>query len=318
MARHEGSPWKGLGTVWSKELADHLSSVRMQLLEVLIFLAAFGAVYVAGRELAATFAENPFAFLQLFTTGQDPLPSFVAFLGFFVPLVAISLGFDAINSEHNRRTLSLVLAQPIYRDAFLVGKFLGGLSMLALLLVALWLLTTGLGILVLGIPPNGEEVARGLAFLGVTLLYAGVWLALAMLFSLLFRQPATAALAALGVWIFLMVLWPMIAQLLAEAMRPVNLGLPQEQLAQFELRQLLDRLSPNTLYAESVQPLLHPDVRSLGPVFYGQLQGALMGSPLPLSQSLYLVWPQICALGATVVAVFSVAYLSFQRREIRA
>ena len=139
-----------------------------------------------------------------------------------------------------------------------------------------------------------------------------------MLFSLLFRHPAPAALAALGVWIFLLVLWPMIAQLLAEVLRPINLGLPQEQLAQFQLRQLLDRLSPNTLYAESVQPLLHPDVRSLGPVFYGQLQGALVGSPLPLSQSLYLVWPQICALGAAVMATFSAAYLSFQRREIRA
>ena len=43
-----------------------------------------------------------------------------------MPLIAIGLGFDAINGEHNRRTLSRILSQPIYRDALLFGKFLGG------------------------------------------------------------------------------------------------------------------------------------------------------------------------------------------------
>ena len=58
---------------------------------------------------------------------QDPLPSFIALLGFLIPLVAIALAFDAINGEFNRRTLSRILAQPIYRDALLLGKFLAGL-----------------------------------------------------------------------------------------------------------------------------------------------------------------------------------------------
>jgi hypothetical protein len=42
--------------------------------------------------------------------------------------------------------------------------------------------------------------------------YAGVWLSLAMLLS-----PPTAALVALGVWLFLTVLWPMLAPALAAA-----------------------------------------------------------------------------------------------------
>src|SRR5690606_39858115 len=70
----------------------------------------------------------------------DPLPSFVSFLGFLIPLVAIALGFDAINGEYNRRTLSRVLSQPIYRDALLTGKFLGGLLVIAICLLTLWLL----------------------------------------------------------------------------------------------------------------------------------------------------------------------------------
>ena len=49
----------------------------------------------------------------------------------------------------------------IYRDALLMGKFLAAMATIAVVLLALWLVTTGLGIYVLGIPPGGEEVARG-------------------------------------------------------------------------------------------------------------------------------------------------------------
>src|SRR5436309_6136256 len=53
-----------------------------------------------------------------------------------------------------------ILAQPIYRDALLMGKFLGGLATLAISLIALWLLVIGLGLFLLGQPPGAEEIDR--------------------------------------------------------------------------------------------------------------------------------------------------------------
>lgn len=310
--------WAGLGAVWMKELADHLSSIRMRILEILILLVAIGAVFAASGQLRATVAQDPFIFLKLFTTAKAPLPSFVSFLGFFIPLIAIGLGFDAINSEYNRRTLSRVLAQPIYRDALLVGKFFAGLSALAILLVALWLVVTGLGIFFLGLPPSGEEVARSLLFLVATLFYAGIWLALAMFFSVVFRQPATSALVSLAIWIFFAVFWGIIAQLVAQAVHPIVFGTPQEQLTQAQFLLGFNRISPNNLYAEAVVALLNPAVRSLGPIFLTQMIGAVLGNPLPLSESLYIVWPEIVAMLAATVLIFAGGYLIFQRREIRA
>ena len=38
--RREGSPWQGLGTVFVKELADHVTSIRMRVLEILIVIIA--------------------------------------------------------------------------------------------------------------------------------------------------------------------------------------------------------------------------------------------------------------------------------------
>src|SRR6478752_2665427 len=142
--RREGSAFAGLGTVFVKELSDNISSVRMLVLELLVVLTALAALYGAIDSLRQHTAEDPFLLLRLFTVARDPLPSFVAMLGFLVPLMAIGLGFDAVNSEHNRRTMSRVLAQPIYRDALLLGKFLAGLITLAVVLSALWLLVVGL------------------------------------------------------------------------------------------------------------------------------------------------------------------------------
>ncbi|MEZ5831273.1 MAG: ABC transporter permease [Dongiaceae bacterium] len=200
MKVHPGAPQR---PSVAKEAADHLTSARMRFLEVLVGLAAIGAVYAATQTIRQTVGSDPFLFLTLFTTAKDPLPSFVSFLGFLVPLAAIALGFDAINTEHTRRTLSRVVAQPIYRDALLMGKFLAALLTLGILLAVLWLVVIGLGLIFLGLPPSGEEVARAFTFWAATLFYGGVWLALSMMFSVLFRQPATSALAApRSGWIF--------------------------------------------------------------------------------------------------------------------
>ena len=314
----EGSPWTGLWAVVAKEMADNLTSARMLILEVLTVLTAAGTVYAAAQIVRDNAGSGSFLFLKLFTLAREPLPAFVGFLGFLVPLIAIALAFDAVNGEFNQRTLSRVLAQPIYRDALLFGKFLAGLLTLALALTTIWLLIMGLGILRLGVAPSGEEVARGLLFLVMTIFFGGVWLALALMFSIVFRQPATAALAAIAVWLFFTIFWGIVAGLLAQVLRPIQSGSPLEVLAQVQTELALTRLSPNTLYAESVIALLNPNTRSLGIVLPFQLEGAVLGTPLPLSQSLLLIWPHLTGLIAATLLLFALGYVLFQRREIRA
>jgi ABC-2 type transport system permease protein len=311
--RREGSVFQGLGVVWIKELTDHLTSARMRVLEWLVVLTALAAVYGAITQVRDVTAEDPFLFLRLFTTARDPLPSFVSFLGFLAPLMAIGLGFDAINGEHNRRTLSRILSQPIYRDALLFGKFLAGLCVLAISLVALWLLVIGLGLIMLGVPPGGDEMARALVFLLVTIAYAGVWLALAMMASIIFRSAATAALVTLGLWLFLTIIWPSLAPAIVQAFVS-----PDNQVLQITAAQDLARLSPSTLFGETVLAILHPTTRTLGPVYLDQLQGAVMGAPLSLGESLMVAWPQIVGMIAASILLFVASYIVFQRQEVRA
>lgn len=78
MSRREGSPFSGLATVALKEAADHMNSARIHLVMLLVVLTAIGSVYAAIGQIKATLGEDQFLFLRLFTTAQDPLPSFVS------------------------------------------------------------------------------------------------------------------------------------------------------------------------------------------------------------------------------------------------
>ena len=311
-SRREGSPWIGLDAVVSREVSDNLTSV------LLVFDTGFAAAYSAIGEIKTLVGEDPFVFLKIFTVAKEPLPSFLAFLSFLIPIVALTLGFDSINGEFNRRTMSRILAQPIYRDALLVGKFLAGLATLALFLTSLWLFMMGLGILLIGLAPSFEEIARGLLFLLASIAYGGVWLAVSMVFSIYFRSTATSALAGLSLWLLFAVFWPMIVPLLTGALVTIDPYDVRSQLAALDVMQGLNRLSPNTLFAETALALLNPTTRSLGPVLSTQMIGAVQGAPLPLGQSLLLIWPQLTGLIAGLVLLFTLAYVSFQRQEVRA
>jgi ABC-2 type transport system permease protein len=315
--RREGSALHGFGVVTLKEIADHFTSILVVVLVVLVVATAVAVVRGAIDQIKDITAEDPFLFLRLFTR-SSPL-SLVALLSFLVPLVAIGLGFDAINGEHNRRTLSRILSQPIYRDALLFGKFAAGLFTLAISLIVLWLLVIGLGLIGLGVAPNAEEMARALVLLVVTIAYGAFWFAVALLFSTIFRSAATAALVSLGVWLFLTIIWPLFSPALADAV--TNAG---DVLGLLDTRQAFARLSPSTLYSEVVAIVLDPSIRSTQQSMLAQLglvlieRGSIPDAPIPLVQSVLIVWPQIVALIAGAILLFVAGYVVFQRQEVRA
>jgi ABC-2 type transport system permease protein len=319
MPQREGSPWQGLNVVFFRELFDHLTSARMLVLEFLVLLFGAAVVYFAAEQIRNTTAEDPFLFLRLFAPPGQTLLSFVLVISILVPIMAIGLGFDSVNGEYNRRTMSRILAQPIYRDALLFGKFLAGLATLTICLVTLWLLVIGFGLIRLGIPPGAEEIGRLVMFLLITIAYAGVWLALSILLSVIFRSTATAALVALGLWLFLSLLWPALAQMIGEVISPSDirfaaLGLPTPDTLAWQ--QGLSRLSPGTLYGEAVVAMLNPDAQSMTTLL-AQFQGRI-ASPLPLDQSIIQAWPQMVSLIAGMIMLYVIGYVVFQRQEVRA
>ncbi|MDN5313279.1 MAG: type transport system permease protein [Thermoanaerobacteraceae bacterium] len=308
-----------LETIFRKELADQFSSSRFFILFFLIMITGAVSFYAAIQSLPAGDAgDNEFILIKLFTTAANSLPPFTWFLSLLGPLVGLAMGFDAINGEQNRGTMSRLLSQPVYRDDVINGKFLARLVVLAIMTGALGGFVGGMGIFMTGVAPTGEEVLRLLLYLALSVVYMAFWLALSMLFSLLFRQAATSALGGIALWLFFSIFIPLLAGMVADVVFPAND--PSQTASQFYnvvLRQNISRISPSTLYSEASLTLLSPEVRTLGPVLLEQTYGAIPGF-LPLGQSLLLIWPHLTGLIAATLIIFAVTYTLFLRQEIRA
>lgn len=306
--------------IMRKEMSDHIRSWRFIILITIIALTCFGSLYTALTNMSQAVKpddpEGSFFFLKLFTITDGTMPSFTVFISFLGPLLGISLGFDAINSEHNRGTLSRILSQPIHRDYIINAKFLAALSTISYMLFALGLLVIGAGLVSLGIPPTAEEFLRMIFFILLSVLYVAFWLNLSILFSVLFRQPATSALSAIAIWLFFTVFYPLIVSLITKSVEPSSSAMPQQIIAFEHFRLALLRVMPNQLFSEATTTLLMPSVRSLGPLTMEQMIGTLPG-PLPLGQSILLVWPQVTGLAAGTLVSFVISYILFMRREIR-
>jgi len=303
--------------VFWKELADHFSSRRFMILLLLILLIGLWATYASGQAIRQNSDTTPaqYVFLLLLTSSETVF-SLVTFLGFFGPLVGITLGFDSISGEYASRTLSRVLSQPIYRDGLINGKFFAGLATVAVLWGSILLLVIGLGITLLGFPPNAEELWRMLIFTAVGVFYVGFWLALAMLFSLLFQKTVTAALASMAVWLFMSLFVSIFGQAIAGIIVP-DPSTPEQLAYQSDVANVINRISPSTLYSESVSILLNPAARVFGLALESQAQG-ILPTPLALDQSLILIWPHITTLFGLVAVCFGISYIIFMRAEIRA
>lgn len=151
-----------------------------------------GSLYTALTNIGAAIKPNDpdgsFLFLKLFTASDGTLPSFVLFINFLGPLLGIALGFDAVNSEQNKGTLSRMLSQPIHRDCIINAKFVAALIVIGIMLFVLGFLVMGFGLVAIGIPPTAEEFWRIVFFIITSIFYVAFWLNLAILFSLRFSS----------------------------------------------------------------------------------------------------------------------------------
>jgi len=308
-------------TVYRKELSDHFSSNRFLILLGLIYVAGLSSTYVAVsniRDVASALDEH--VFLYLFTTGGDVLPSFLTFISFFIPIIGIVFGFDAINSERNSGNLSRLLSQPIYRDSVINGKFLAGITTLAIIISSIVFIIAGIGLFSIGVPPSSEEILRIFFFIMICVVYGGLWMGLSILFSVTMNRTAASILTAIAIWIFIMFFLPIIANAIANAMVPLDGASMAEQIRNYTIENSILRVSPSTLFSESVLILLLPST--------GHLQlsvvslattdvSSMIINPLSLSQSLLQVWPQLVAIVALAIICFAASYIVFMRQEIR-
>ncbi|MGE5631297.1 MAG: ABC transporter permease [Caulobacteraceae bacterium] len=135
---------------------------------------------------------------------------FVNYIGMVGALLAIVLGNTAISKEHRSGTMRLVLTRGVFRDAFLNGKLLGNLVILAGITILIEIITFAALIAIGGVALSNNDIARLLLFFLMSFLYMVFFLVLSMGAATISTKGNRALLITVIVWLVLSFVLPQI------------------------------------------------------------------------------------------------------------
>jgi len=316
-------------TVAFREFSDTIKSRRFILLVVVFGLIMVASMAALMSEQTSYLGAMPTGFLGRVARGMT------ASIGYLAPIIGIALGCDAISGEREGGSLKLLLAQPIYRDAVINGKFLAATLATTLAIFIPSLATVGGAMLYLGVSPTPDELARLAVYLVFSVLFAMTFYAIATLLSTVSKKTSQSVMLSVGVWVALTVIIPLIAESVAGIFvaRP-SLPMPKNQTSG-PVTQTFGPMNPAEMEqmrkftnmvesVSSITPNYHFD--KIGLYIFGGFSGVgLLGTmttigsveSLPLLESLGQCWPNIVVLVLFTLFAFAASYMIFTRQEIR-
>jgi Cu-processing system permease protein len=212
---------------------------------------------------------------------------------YLIPLIALMLSFDALVGEFERGTMMLLLTYPVTRWQVIMGKFLGHVMILFVAILAGY----GGAILIMTLLTSGstEGWQAYAVMMASSLALGAVFIALGYLLSVLVKERATAAGAAIGLWLVFVVLYDL---LLFGA-----LLVDEGQLISQQLFSLLMLISPTDTY-RILNLSLFDGVSQAAGIAGVASEAGMSGTLLTTVLLLWVITPLMATL------------LVFQRREL--
>jgi len=212
---------------------------------------------------------------------------------YLIPLIALMLSFDTLVGEFERGTMILLLTYPITRFQVIMGKFLGHVL---ILFIAIFVGYGGaMLILILFTDISAAGWQAYVSMMTSSLILGAAFIALGYLISVLAKERATAAGAAIGLWLIFVVLY----DLLLFGILLVD----KDQLIGQQLFSILMLISPTDTYR--ILNLSMFDGVSQAAGLAGVASEAGLGSTLLISALLF--W---------VVSPLATTLIVFQKQEL--
>ncbi len=140
----------------------------------------------------------------------EPIGAFT-FLGawsqFFVPLIALIVGYMALVGERRSGSLRVLMSYPFSRLELVTGKVLGRALVVSIAIASGFVAVSALAVAVIGVPPLQDALAITLLTLALGLTFT----ATAVGISAGTRSRGAAMALAVGVFFLLFVLWDAVA-----------------------------------------------------------------------------------------------------------
>ncbi len=308
--------------VASKEFSDIVRSKRFIVLVAifgLIMTAAMVTVYVS---IVQTMPTAP---------GGPPMPQrflgtvaymLISTMPLFGAVMGVALGCDTISGEREKGTLKIVLAQPVFRDTVINGKFLAATLAVSIAVFITSLANVGASIMILGVTPTGEEALRLALFMVFSVLFAMTYYGIAVFLSTVSKKTSQSVILGVTVWAVFTFVIPIIATLVAftiapPIIRPPSPGEPMEMDIESIRRytaivETISSITPNHHFSKVGQYLLNPYATTGGPFPPQPAQEAAS-----VTSSLIYAGPNILVLTIVTTLAFIASYMVFTRQEVR-
>ena len=293
--------------VASKEFSDAVESKRFIVLVVL-----FGLVITIS--MAALYVEE----VQTMPDGPaSPMPrGFLGQMGYMLhitmilvaPVMGVALGCDTISGEREKGTLKIVLAQPVFRDTVINGKFLAATSAMSLAILITSLAGVGAATLILGVTPTGEEVLRLALFLIFAVLYTMTYYGIAVFLSTVSKKTSHSVLLSITAWALFTFVIPIVGDLLALMIMESIADPSERSRIYWAISDGIESITPFYHFERIGHYLLHPEYTSRG---YHPEELASVTS------SLMYAGPNMLVLTIVTTLAFIGSYMVFTRQEIR-
>jgi len=309
-------------TVASKEFSDIVRGKRFIILVVvfgLVMTAAMATVYLTVIQAVEQSG------LVVMPRGFLGIAAFmlISMMSGFAPIMGLALGCDAISGEREKGTLKITLAQPVFRDTVINGKFLAAIFAISLATLITSLADIGGSVLALGITPTVEDVARLALFMVFSILFAMTYYGIAVFLSTVSKKTTQSVILGVVLWAVFTFVIPIVASLVAFVLMPMRFtpGQSREEMERFaeELRrrtaitETITSVTPNYHFSKIAGYILQAyATMGMGP-------GA--GQPdvrtVSVMESLVFAWPNILVLTLATVLAFIASYIVFTRQEVR-
>ncbi|MEM2922526.1 MAG: ABC transporter permease subunit [Candidatus Bathyarchaeia archaeon] len=326
-------------TIASKEFSDIVRGKRFIILVVvfgLLMTAAIATVYLNVVESLRGFGvAMPRGFLGMAAY------TLVTTMSYLAPIVGIALGCDAISGEREKGTLKLVLAQPVYRDAVVNGKFLAALLATFLAVTVATIAGIGGSVLALGVTPTVDDAARLLLFILFSVLLAMTYYGISVFISTVSKRTTQSVIIGVLIWAVFTFVVPIIASTVAAALVPIqfrpqfiNVTIPgrnatrpsqQEMNVYVEalrqrasIQETINSVTPNYHLTKIAQYVLNMYVDvAAGFGIGGGRQGQTITRSTTIAESLVQAWPNILVLSLATALAFIASYIFFTRQEVK-
>jgi ABC-2 type transport system permease protein len=235
--------------------------------------------------------------------------SVTSMMAWFSPLLGIALSFDAIVKEQKSGSLNVLLTHPVFRDNIILGKLLG--SMLTLIVVILVSSTVSIGtlVIVVGEAVNGMELIRILISLVITYIYTLTFMGIGLILSTSIKDATSSLIYNVLIWICSTVVFSVIiTSLLLLCDQDITADPSGEALFTS-----VSNLSPMYHYAKITSGVMNLGFG--GPGTASTIQG-IFDVRYTISQWFDMFWINIVTLVITPFILFVIAFLTFLRKDI--